>query len=396
MNNLATLNGLETLTQLKTLDLTNCSLLTSLEPLVNLSGLTDLKLSGCLAIKPKPKRLNLSGMQVFEELKRHNKSKSDKKAATSKVSISKIVELFNVAETDSINQGFMLLNLCDAAELNRLYNAVDFDEKSGKLIFTYLPKSILEDENASKLISLLLLLEAPEESLAGKYRNKIEALFLNCDSEIKKPKISLGSESNIDFTSYINSIGKFSKFKQLKRIQIEELASFDFFDMAEVPSLIDIHISNIKNILNFENIATNKNVINLTIQEQYFYNRPANNATRLPDVNFSSNFSSLEYLKLNLNLESLTGLENLTSCKDLRLISHSILDSITFNSNMNQLEYIYLKGSFCTIEHIEQLQKLQKLDITQATLTEPKFLINFLSNEDYLFNKGILENTKFS
>jgi len=77
------------------------------------------------------------------------------------------------------------------------------------------------------------------------------------------------------------------------------------------------------------------------------------------------------------------------------VISHSILDRLTFNSSMNNLEYIYLKGDFCTIENIEQLQKLQKLDITQATLTEPKFLINLLSNEDYILKQGILENTKF-
>jgi len=29
-------------------------------------------------------------------------------------------------------------------------------------------------------------------------------------------------------------------------------------------------------------------------------------------------------------------------------------------------------------------------------LHEPKFLNNLLSNEDYILNKGILENTKFS
>ena len=396
LNNLQNINGLESLKQLKNIDLTNCSLLTSLEPLANLTNITDIKLSGCVSIKPKPKRLNLSGMQVFDELNRHNKSKPKKKDAASGISISKIIDFFKATDADSINQGFMLLSLCNTQELTRLYNAVEYDEKQGKLVFTYLPKSILEDDNSARLISLLLLFEAPDESLAGQYRNKIEALFLNCDVEVKNPKISIGSGNNIDFTPYIQSIGKFSKFKKLKQIQIEEFASFDFIDMAEVPSLIDIHISNIKNILNFENIATNKNVINLTIQEQYFHNRPANNATRLPDVNFSSNFSSLEYLKLNLNLESLTGLENLINCNDLRLIIHMRLEKITFNSAMKKLAYIYLKGDFCTIQNIDQLQKLTKLDISQATLTEPKFLINLLSNEDYLLNKGILENTKFS
>ena len=396
LNCLENINGLENLTQLKKIDLSNCGLITSLEPLVNLSSITDMKLSGCVALKPKPKRLNLSGMQVFDELNRHNKSKPKKKEASSSISISKIIEFFSVAEADSINQGFMLLSLCNPDELNRLYNSVEYNEKTGKLIFTYLPKSILDDENSARLISLLLLFEAPDESLAGQYRNKIEALFLNCDVEVNKPKISIGSANNIDFTPYIHSIGKFSKFKKLKQIQIEEFASFDFIDMPEVPSIVDIHISNIKTILNFENIATNKNVINLTIQEQYFHNRPANNATRLPDVNFSSNFSSLEYLKLNLNLESLTGLENLINCNDLRLIIHMRLEKIIFNNAMRKLEYIYLKGDFCTIENIDQLQKLTKLDISQATLTEPKFLINLLSNEDYLLNKGILENTKFS
>ena len=177
LNQLENINGLENLKQLKTIDLSNCSLITSLEPLVNLSTITDMKLSGCLAIKPKPKRLNLSGIQVFDELNRHNKSKPKKKEATSGVSISKIIDFFKAADADSINQGFMLLSLCNPEELNRLYNSVDYNESFGKLVFTYLPKSILEDENTSRLISLLLLFEAPEESLAGQFRNKIEALF---------------------------------------------------------------------------------------------------------------------------------------------------------------------------------------------------------------------------
>ena len=395
LNNLEDIYGLENLTQLKTIDLTNCSLITSLEPLVSLSIITDMKLSGCLAIKPKPKRLNLSGMQVFDELNRHNKSKPKKKETTSGVSISKIIEFFKVAEAGSINQGFMLLSMCNPEELNRLYNSVDYTEKTGKLVFNYLPKSILEDENNSRLISLLLLFEAPEESLAGQYRNKIEALFLNCDVELKKAKISLGSEINIDFTPYINSIGKFSNFKNLKKIQIEEFATFDFIDMAEVPSLVDVHISNIKNILNFDTIAINKNLTDLTIQEQYFYNKAVNNATHLLDVNFSSNFSSLEYLKLNLNCNTITGLEHLINCNDLRLIIHARLEKITFNSSMKKLEYIYLNGWFYTIENIEQLTKLIKLDIKEAFLHEPKFLSNLLTNEDYILNKGILENTKF-
>ena len=396
LNQLENINGLENLAQLKTIDLTNCSLITSLEPLVNLSTISDLKLSGCVSIKPKPKRLNLSGMQVFDELNRHNKSKPKKKTAGSAVSISKIIEFFNVADTDSINQGFMLLSMCNPEELNRLYNTVDHDEKTGKLVFTYLPKSILEDDNSSRLISLLLLFEAPEESVAGKHRNEIEALFLNCDAEVNKPKLKLGAETNIDFTPYINSIGKFSKFKNLKQVQIEEFATLDFIDMAEVPSIVDIHISNIKTILNFDTIAINKNLVKLTIQEQYYVGQSANNATHLIDVAFSSNFSSLEYLKLNLNCNSITGLEHLINCNDLRLIIHAALDKLTFNSSIKNLEYIYLKGNFCTIENIEQLQKLTKLDITQATLSEPKFLSNLLSNEDYILNKGILENTKLS
>jgi hypothetical protein len=396
LNQLENINGLENLTQLKTIDLTNCSLITSLEPLVNLSTITEMKLSGCLAIKPKPKRLNLSGMQVFDELNRHNKSKPKKNEATSGVSISKIIDFFKAADADSINQGFMLLSLCNPEELNRLYNSVDYNERIGKLVFTYLPKSILEDENLSRLISLLLLFEAPEESLAGQFRNKIEALFLNCDVEVKKSKISLGSENNIDFTPYINSIGKFSKFKNLKQLQIEEFATFDFIDMAEVPSIVDIHISNIKEILNFDSMAINKNLINLTILEEYFYNGPANNATQLLDVVFSSNFASLEYLKLNLNCNSITGLEHLVNCNDLRLIIHAALNRLTLNSSMKKLEYIYLKGWFYTIENIEQLSKLTKLDISQAFLHEPKFLNNLLSNEDYIINNGILENTKYS
>ena len=396
LSNLENINGLESLTQLKTIDLSNCSLISSLEPLVNLSTISDLKLSGCTAIKPKPKRLNLSGMQVFDELNRHNKSKPKKNEAASGVSISKIIDFFKAANADSINQGFMLLSMCNPEELNRLYNSVDYNEKSGKLVFTYLPKSILEDENLSRLISLLLLFEAPEESMAGKYRNQVEALFLNCNLEVKKAKISLGSENNIDFSPYINSIGKFSKFKKLNQLQIEEFVSFDFIDMAEVPSLIDIHISNIKEILNFETMAINKNLVELTIQEQYYVNQSANNATHLLDVAFSSNFASLEYLKLNLNCNSITGLEHLVNCNDLRLIIHARLEKITFNSSMKKLDYIYLDGSFYTIENIEQLPKLSKLDITKAFLNEPKFLNNLLSNEDYIFNKGILENTKFS
>jgi hypothetical protein len=166
--------------------------------------------------------------------------------------------------------------------------------------------------------------------------------------------------------------------------------------MAEVPSLIDIHISNIKEILNFETMAINKNLVELTIQEQYYVNQSANNATHLLDVAFSSNFASLEYLKLNLNCNSITGLEHLVNCNDLRLIIHARLEKITFNSSMKNLDYIYLDGSFYTIENIEQLPKLSKLDITKAFLNEPKFLNNLLSNEDYIFNKGILENTKFS
>lgn len=396
MNVLENINGLEALTQLKLVDLTNCSLLTSLEPLANLTTITELKLSGCTAIKPKPKRLNLTGMQVFDELNRHNKSKPKKRETASGVSISKIIDFFKAADADSINQGFMLLSLCNPEELNRLYNSVEYNERIGKLVFTYLPKSILEDENASRLISLLLLFEAPEESLAGQFRNKIEALFLNCDVEVKKAKISLGSENNIDFTPYINSIGKFSKFKNLKQIQIEEFSSFDFIDMAEVASIVDVHISNIRTILNFDTMAINKNLVKLTIQEQYYVGQSASNATHLIDVAFSSNFSSLEYLKLNLNCNSITGLEHLINCNDLRLIIHAALDKLTFNSSMKNLEYIYLKGNFCTIENIEQLQKLTKLDITQATLSEPKFLINLLANQDYILNKGILENTKLS
>ena len=394
LNCLENINGLESLSQLKTIDLTNCSLINSLEPLVNLSSISDMKLSGCEALKPKPKRLNLSGMQVFDELNRHNKSKPKKNEASSSISISKIIEFFSVAEADSINQGFTLLSLCNPDELNRLYNSVEYSEKTGKLIFTYLPKSILEDENSARLISLLLLFEAPDESLAGQYRNKIEALFLNCDVEVNKPKISIGSANNIDFTPYIHSIGKFSKFKKLKQIQIEEFASFDFIDMAEVPSIEDIHISNIKEILNFDSMAINKNLVKLTIQEQYYVGQSANNATHLLDVGFSSNFSSLEFLKLNLNCNSITGLEHLINCNDLRLIIHMRLEKVIFNSAMKKLEYIYLKGDFCTIENIEQLQKLTKFDITQATLTEPKFLINLLANQDYILNKGILENTK--
>ena len=396
LNQLENINGLENLKQLKTIDLSNCSLITSLEPLVNLSTITDMKLSGCLAIKPKPKRLNLSGIQVFDELNRHNKSKPKKKEATSGVSISKIIDFFKAADADSINQGFMLLSLCNPEELNRLYNSVDYNESFGKLVFTYLPKSILEDENTSRLISLLLLFEAPEESLAGQFRNKIEALFLNCDVEVKKAKISLGSENNIDFTPYINSIGKFSKFKNLKQIQIEEFASFDFIDMAEVPSIVDIHISNIKEILNFDSMAINKNLSELTIQEQYYVGQSAANATQLVDVVFTSNFASLEYLKLNLNCNSITGLEHLVNCNDLRLIIHAALNRLTLNSSMKKLEYIYLKGWFYSVENIEQLQKLTKLDLTQAFLHEPKFLIKLLANEDFVLNNGILENTKLS
>ena len=396
LNQLENINGLENLTQLKTIDLTNCSLITSLEPLSNLAAISDLKLSGCVAIKPKPKRLNLSGMQVFDELNRHNKSKPKKRETASGVSISKIIDFFKAAEADSINQGFMLLSLCNPEELNRLYNSVDYNESIGKLVFTYLPKSILEDENTSRLISLLLLFEAPEESLAGQFRNKIEALFLNCDVEVKKAKISLGSENNIDFTPYINSIGKFSKFKDLKQIQIEEFASFDFIDMAEVPSIVDIHISNIKEILNFDSMAINKNLVKLTIQEQYYVGQSAANATHLLDVVFTSNFASLEYLKLNLNCNSITGLEHLVNCNDLRLIIHAALNRLTLNSSMKKLEYIYLKGWFYSVENIEQLQKLTKLDLTKAFLHEPKFLIKLLANEDFVLNNGILENTKLS
>lgn len=396
LNQLENINGLENLTQLKKIDLTNCSLITSLEPLANLTAISDLKLSGCVAIKPKPKRLNLTGMQVFDELNRHNKSKPKNKTTSSAVSISKIIELFNVAEADSINQGFMLLSQCNPEELNRLYNSVDYNEKTGKLVFSYLPKSILEDENTARLISLLLLFEAPDSSIAGQHRAKIEALFLNCNVEVNKPKLTLGSLTNLDFIPYFNSIGKFSKFKRLNQIQIEEFASFDFIDMAEVPSIVDIHISNIKEMLNFDSMAINKNLVKLTIQEQYYVGQSAANATQLVDVVFSSNFASLEYLKLNLNCNTITGLEHLVNCKDLRLIIHAALNKLTFNSSMKKLEYIYLKGWFYSVENMEQLQKLTKLDLLQAFLHEPKFLIKLLSNEDFVLNNGILENTKLS
>ena len=396
LNQLENINGLENLTQLKKIDLTNCSLITSLEPLANLTAISDLKLSGCVAIKPKPKRLNLTGMQVFDELNRHNKSKPKNKTTSSAVSISKIIELFNVAEADSINQGFMLLSQCNPEELNRLYNSVDYNEKIGKLVFSYLPKSILEDENTARLISLLLLFEAPDSSIAGQHRTKIEALFLNCNVEVNKPKLTLGSLTNLDFIPYFNSIGKFSKFKRLNQIQIEEFASFDFIDMAEVPSIVDIHISNTKEILNFDSMAINKNLVKLTIQEQYYVGQSAANATQLVDVVFSSNFASLEYLKLNLNCNTITGLEHLVNCKDLRLIIHAAINKLTFNSSMKKLEYIYLKGWFYSVENMEQLEKLTELDLTQAFLHEPKFLIKLLSNEDFVLNNGILENTKLS
>jgi hypothetical protein len=72
------------------------------------------------------------------------------------------------------------------------------------------------------------------------------------------------------------------------------------------------------------------------------------------------------------------------------------LEKVIFSSTLKKLEYIYLKGWFYTIENIEQLSKLTKLDISQAFLHEPKFLNNLLSNEDYIINNGILENTKYS
>jgi hypothetical protein len=143
-------------------------------------------------------------------------------------------------------------------------------------------------------------------------------------------------------------------------------------------------------------MAINKNLVKLTIQEQYYVGQPAANATQLVDVVFTSNFTSLEYLKLNLNCDSVTGLEHLVNCKDLRLIIHAALNRLTLNSSMKNLEYIYLKGWFYSVENIEQLQKLTKLDLIQAFLHEPKFLIKLLSNEDFVLNNGILENTKLS
>lgn len=185
---------------------------------------------------------------------------------------------------------------------------------------------ILKSENFQKLTELILT-ETKSKALNLDYLKYYKNLKFLIIGEHKKNIEAVGELSNLEYLS-LNSIKKtpvpfVNKLKQLKTLMFilggrENILEIEDNDIETLEIVWVRSFNNLSNISNFKKLK------NLLIEDNI----------QLPKIHFGNNLPNLEDLKI-LNcktLNSLTGLESLTSLRQLRIYK----TNLDFESILNQ------------------------------------------------------------
>lgn len=362
LTHLENLQGVSVLAQLEKLDLSGCNMVATLEPLLDLPNLNELKLSSCDALKPKPKKVFLSGFELKKELLRYSKDKSLKNQFDTS-HLDKFISLVKSFNPEDILQACTLMDLFDEKTIEQIFFGISYNKEKQSILLPSLPKNIQENECEITILALKILIES--KRLAN-YSNILESINqINIGkSEINNELNKLLIENYELFRSLFKNLGELNDLINLKIINVNALENIDLTGIYKLEKMEKVHIINVKTFSNIDDLLKCNSLKELNIS-----------GTNEKIVDFGSNNFNLVKLKLNGSFSNLINYNNIFCLEELEIQSQNKLD-LLFNENLKKLKKIKLIGQFGSIDGINSLSSLEELIMPLAKIDDPETLFN--------------------
>lgn len=375
LNNLKSIEGIENLQKLETLDLSGCKTISSLEPLLELNNLKSLKLSSCDSLKPKPKKVLLTGIDLNDELIRHNKDKTKKLKVDTKY-FDKIILLLDAFNIEGILQVCTLIDSCNESSLEKLFYGVSYDPKEKIITLPSLPKSMQKSVNKITILALKLIVASKKKINLSAITNLIEQLSINnskSDQELNKVSIF-----DYDFfNALFNDLSELKELEKLTAISADSLPLLELKGINMLPNLKYAYFSNIKSFSNINDLLA-----------AYSLNELSISGTEESIIDFSNSKLHLSKLTLGGHFTSLINYNNLSSLEELFIQSLERIN-LAFSENLNCLKKLKLAGSFGKVEGLDKLTSLESLFLPLAKIEDSESTMkSLLSKKISSYNLG--------
>ena len=313
------LEGMESLSLLQKADLTDCSKIKTLAPLVGLGNLAYLKLSGCERIKPKPPHTVMEGAELLAEIARHAPpGKVVPKGAPSR-ELANIVELIGEGARIDVNQALQLLPAISAEEAAKLLAGAVIDPKTGWIRLPYLVRI---NEEEARGIPQLRIVQAVGGEGALKVFESITLVAINCDPrDDYGSTLCLGQKSDRSKDDGIledfPSLSSLPSLPNLKGFHIRRLSHFSLDGAEKFPHVQSLKIENVSKIECFDALRQFIQLEELSLC-----------GLSSSDLMGLGSFQELKKMKIEHKLESLEGLGNFPSLQTLQIRSTDDLSAL--------------------------------------------------------------------
>lgn len=210
----------------------------------------------------------------------------------------------------------------------------------------------------------------------------LQTLYLNVINENIDLSILKQNETlkNLTLHGSLNNLSTLKELKQIQRLELNTNSSnsnIDFNSIKSLDNLEFLEIGGYINNINFSEIKNLKNLKELSIYPYYYINETI-------DFQSLSELNNIEKLTLNnINLESLNGLEKLTSIKTLALkidFDKKVkVDGKTL-AKMDNIQNLTLYNINEDIDWIKNLKNLKQLNLTIYDKVISQDFIDTLNN----------------
>jgi hypothetical protein len=367
LENLDNIQGASKLTKLKELNLYRCKMLTSLEPLLELTELNELTIRLCESLKPKPKKVFLSGLELKKELRRYSKDKQRKNKFDSNY-YNKFISLVESFNPEDIIQACALMNLFDENTFEQILYGVSYNIEKQTILLPSLPKYIQKYENEITILALKILISSKKLVNYPNIRDSINQININ-KSEIKTElnKLQIGNYEL--FRSIFKDLGELNELVNLKIIHINSLDKVDLIGIDKIENLEKVYLTNVKSLLSIDNLFKCNSLKELSIS-----------GTNENIIDFSKCSFKIAKLTLAGSFERLVNYNNIFSLEDLEIQSQNKLN-LVFNDNLKKLKKLKLVGQFGNIDAIETLPSLEELIISLAKIDDAETFFNAINRK---------------
>lgn len=367
LENLDNIQGASKLTNLRELNLYSCKKLTSLEPLLELSELNELTIRLCESLKPKPKKVFLSGLELKKELLRYSKDKSRKNLFSSNY-VDKFLLLIKSLNPEDILQACTLMESFDEKDFEQIFYGVSYNAEKQAILLPSLPKNIQDSIEVTTILALKILISSKKLVNYPIIRDSINQININ-NSEIKTElnKLQIGNYEL--FRSLFKDLGELNELVNLKIIHINSLDKVDLIGIDKIENLEKVYLTNVKSLLNTDNLFKCNSLKELSIS-----------GTNENIIDFGK--CSFKIVKLTLagSFERLLNYNNIFSLEELEIQSQNKIN-LVFNENLKQLKKLKLVGQFGNIDAIESLASLEELIISLAKIGDAETFFNAISRK---------------